>query len=580
MRTGRVVTVLTASSLVLGVLSASAAGAAPSPEPPSAAADVILTYALRVDAGDPGATAERLVLDGYDVVGRDGQTIFVLGTAASRPVLDAIVSTTIVSAEPAAPVDVAPAPGSQDDILPSRLDGGAYETFYGGYRTADAYLKFTDDLEAAYPNLVKSLSYGESWLGDELRAVCVTADADTGCKRSPDVDKVRFLVVAQTHARELTTSELMWRYLTYLVDKYGDSAQVTGLLDGTEVWIVPQVNPDGIRVVEEGITEQGTGSASPAWQRKNLNDTYSVNPCTGLWASSQEGVDINRNFDIDWGQTGTSRDPCNLTYGGPEADSEPETTAQEALMRDLYRDRRDPGMESPAPRGTTGSMLTLHSYSDMVLLPWGFTTQHAPNEEGLRSFGFRMSHFNGYQTGQSGEILYNSSGATEDWLYAELGVPGFTWEIGGGACAGFFPPYSCQDGFWDTNREALMYTAEAARQPYALTLGPTTSRAKAKPKRNKIVVSATTDDDAFGSSGIDRPDAQNITSARIYVGKAPWEGGTPKPMTVEGTGTSAKIKVRVAAPAARKIAYVQGRDASGEWGPVAPLWLKPLPPWR
>jgi hypothetical protein len=244
-------------------------------------------------------------------------------------------------------------------------------------------------------------------------------------------------------------------------------------------------------------------------------------------------------------------------------------------MRDLYLDRRDPGMEAPAPRSTTGSMLTLHSYADMVLLPWGFTTQHAPNEEGLRSFGFRMSHFNGYDTGQSGEILYNSSGATEDWLYAELGVPGFTWEMGSGSCSGFFPPYSCQDGFWDTNREALMYTAEAARKPYALTLGPTTTNAKAKPRRDKLVVSATTDDDAFGASGISRPDAQNITAARIYIGKAPWEGGTPKPMNVKGSGTSAKIKVRVAAPGSRKLAYVQGRDATDEWGPVAPLWLKP-----
>ena len=90
-----------------------------------------------------------------------------------------------MSAGPAAPVDVAPAPGSQDDILPSRLDGGGYETFYGGYRTADAYLEFTDDLEAAYPKLVKSINYGESWSGDVLRAVCVTADADTGCKREP-----------------------------------------------------------------------------------------------------------------------------------------------------------------------------------------------------------------------------------------------------------------------------------------------------------------------------------------------------------------------------------------------------------
>ena len=32
---------------------------------------------------------------------------------------------------------------------------------------------------------------------------------------------------------------------------------------------------------------------------------------------------------------------------------------------------------------------------------------------------------------------------------------------------------------------------------------------------------------------------------------------------------------RQSPPGARKLAYVQGRDASGEWGPVAPVWLKP-----
>jgi carboxypeptidase T len=568
---------LAAVSLVVAVLAAPAAGAATIEAPTTPDGSAMVSYGLRVDVGDPALVAEQLVRDGYDVVDRNGQTIFALGAASSRSALDGIASTTVISTEPAAPDSVAAAPASQDAILPRRLDGKAYETFYGGYRTADAYLEFTDDLAAAYPDLVKSIKYGESWSGDELRAVCVTSDADAGCQRDPDVAKVRFFVVAQTHARELSTSELMWRYLTYLVDGYGHDAQVTGLLDGTEVWIVPQVNPDGIRTVEDGITDHGLGQTSPAWQRKNLNDTYSSSPCGGPWGSSQEGVDLNRNFDVDWGRTGTSDQPCSLVFGGPDADSEPETTAQEELMLDLYRDRRDPGMDAPAPKSTTGSMLTLHSYANEVLLPWGFTTQHAPNDAGLRSFGFRMSNFNHYETGQSGEILYNSSGATEDWLYAELGVPGFTWEMGpgGGTCAGFFPPYSCQDGFWEANRAALMYTGEAARQPYALTLGPTTGQVKARAKRGKIVVSAITDDDAFGSTGVGRPAAQNITAARIYVGTAPWDGGTPTPMRVRDSGTSAKITVKVAKPGSRKIAYVQGRDASGEWGPATPVWLKP-----
>ena len=118
-----------------------------------------------------------------------------------------------------------------------------------------------------------------------------------------------------------------------------------------------------------------------------------------------------------------------------------------------------------------------------------------------------------------------------------------------------------------------MYGAEGARQPYALTFGPTTSEAKAKLKRGKVSVSALTDDDAYGTHGVDRPDVQVITAGRLYVGKPPWAGGTPVPMTVKGDGPTVTLKAKVTAPAKRKLAYVQGRDASGEWGPAAPVWL-------
>jgi len=59
--------------------------------------------------------------------------------------------------------------------------------------------------------------------------------------------------------------------MSYLVDRYGQSADVTALLDETEFWVVPQINPDGVETVQQGITEDGTGSASNACQRKNLN---------------------------------------------------------------------------------------------------------------------------------------------------------------------------------------------------------------------------------------------------------------------------------------------------------------------
>ena len=543
----------------------------------------MLAYTVQATDGDAGALGERLSGVGYDVVGRDGATLTVLGDASVHSSLSAeagvaILDASVLTVPAAGPVGVDESAASQDPILPRKLDGKHYPTYYGGYRTVDGYNAFEDDLAAAYPTLVQLIDYGKSWSGEPLHVLCVTADAQNGCQLKPNVAKPRFLIVAQTHTRELTTSELTWRYLTYLVDGYERDAQVTGVLDSTEIWIAPQVNPDGVRVVEQGIEHDGFGGDSRAWQRKNVDDSQSPGGhCTGSWSDSQDGTDINRNFDVDWGRTGTSKDPCSLVYGGPKAASEPETTAQQDLFKLLYLDRRKDGMQAPAPKDTTGGMLTLHSYANQVLLPWGFTTQHAPNETGLRSFGFRMSYFNGFAAGQAGEILYNSSGATEDWLYDQLGVAGFTWEIGpdGGTCAGFFPPYSCQDDFFSQNISGLMYAAAASQQPYTLTLGPTTLAVKAKPTRDetsagKITVTATIDDGAYGTTGVGRPAPQNVTAARIYVGKAPWAGGSPTTMKVKGRGASIKATATVTGTG---LAYVQGRDADGNWGPIQEVWL-------
>ena len=401
-------------------------------------------------------------------------------------------------------------PASQDDILPARLDGGDYPTFYGGYRTVQGHLKFMKDLADAYPELVKMYDFGETWKGqDKLRVICVTANADQSCQMDPDVEKPRLLLTAQTHAREITTSELMWRTETYLIDGYGKKADATSLLNGTEIWIVNNVNPSATKFVEQGITEEGTGSTSPAWQRKTLNDEYSDTPCGEVYANRQEGIDLNRSFDIAWGEVGTSPDPCDQTYGGPEAASEPETTAQVELANALFRDQRDEseGWDEAAPLNTSGSFINFHSYSNLVMPPWSHWLQRTANDEGLRSLSFRLSHYNGYETGQSSEILYPSSGGTDDWTYQNLGVSGVTFEIGpaSGTCAGFFPAYSCQDRFEDENLPAILYSAAAAHAPYKLSLGPTTrvgqgasrraarSRSRSTPATTRTAWSASTD---------------------------------------------------------------------------------------
>ena len=454
-------------------------------------------------------------------------------------------------------------------------------TFYGGYRTVFEHYQHLDAVATAHPNLAKVIDYGDSWRklnaqpgGHDLKAICLTRLQPGDCALDPDTGKPRFFLMAAIHARELTTSEMAWRWIDYLVNNYGVDADVTWLMNHHEMWVVPVTNPDGRFIVE----------TSNLWQRKNANLTH----CP----SGAFGVDLNRNASFAWGGTGSSGEPCEDTYRGPSPASEPEEYQLEALMRQLFRDQRGTLLTDAAPMTTTGSMITLHSYSNLVLLPWGWvdctygspcpSDLRAPNDAGLRSLAFRMSYFNGFDTGQASELLYAADGATDDWAYGALGIAAYTFEIGPqfGTCDAFHPDYACQDSlFWPANRGALLYAAKTARQPYALSLGPSATGLTLGISGTLMKISATLNDDVYGATGIDRPAVQPISAAQFYVDVPPWAGGTPVAMTAQDGAFNATAEQAVgvfdsrAVGLGRHTLFVRGRDAAGNWGPVTAIWF-------
>jgi carboxypeptidase T len=148
--------------------------------------------------------------------------------------------------------------------------------------------------------------------------------------------------------------------------------------------------------------------------------------------SNNRGVDLNRNFSFTWNTTGgvgSSGSACNLTYRGPSAGSEPETQALEAYIRSLWPDRRGPGANDAAPADTSGIHLDIHSYSQLVLWPWGETETPAPNGTALQTLGRRLAWFNGY-TPQQSIGLYPTDGTSDAPSYGELGVASYTIETG------------------------------------------------------------------------------------------------------------------------------------------------------
>ena len=331
------------------------------------------------------------------------------------------------------------------------------QTFYGGYHTVAEHEKHVSDVAAAYPALTQVFDIGDSWRktkgtgGHDIRAICITKKQAGDCALKPNSPKPRMAMMAQIHARELSTGELAWRWMDYLTKGYGSDAEVTSLLNSTELWVVPIVNPDGVDIV-------ASGGNQPLMQRKNADNTGAS--C----GTPSYGIDLNRNSTFKWGGAGTGR--CDETYQGPSAGSEPETKAMEAFFRSLFPDQRGPGDTEPAPVTTTGVMLTLHSYGNEIMPPWGWTWDPNPNAAGLKALGDRMAVSNGYRVIAEGD----TTGTTDDFTYGNLGVANYTVEVGGssGSCGGFFPQYSCLDSlFWPKNKGAFVTAAKAAKAPYA-----------------------------------------------------------------------------------------------------------------
>jgi hypothetical protein len=404
------------------------------------------------------AQVRQLEQAGFDVAEPDDDAVFVIGTAAEAQRLRrngfAPTKFDTVYKEIAPRATVGGADNQADDVSTA--------SFYGGYRTPAEHETHLNQVVAAHPDLATQYDIGDSWRktkglsgGHDIKAICLTKKKTGDCALSPNSVKPRASIIAQIHARELSTGELAWRWIDYLVNGYGTDADATNILDTTEVWVVPIANPDGVDLV-------AAGGNSPRLQRKNANTTNGG--CTG----TRIGIDLNRNSTFHWG--GDSNSPCTETYQGTRAKSEPETIALENLFNAIFPDQRGPSDTAPAPTTARGTMITLHSYGNDIIIPWGWTETPSPNDAQMRAWGKKMAAYNGYLVGTNGDTVgYSTTGTTDDYTYGALGVASVTFEVGSssGSCGGFFPSYSCVDSlFWPKNKGAFIVAAKTAGAPY------------------------------------------------------------------------------------------------------------------
>ncbi len=264
-----------------------------------------------------------------------------------------------------------------------------------------------------------------------------------------DEDEPEVLFTHHQHAREHITVEMALSTLRMLTDEYGTVPQITGLVDGREIWLIFDVNPDG------GEYDIATGTYR-SW-RKNRQ------PNAG---TSAVGTDLNRNWGYRWGCCGgSSGTPSSETYRGAAPFSAPET----AVVRDFVDSRVIGGLQQ------IKAHIDFHSYGELVMWPYGYTTTDVPadmtqdDHDALVTLGQAMAATNGY-TPQQASDLYITDGGIRDWLYGAHRIFSFTFEMypvtsGQG---GFYPPDEVIPAQTARNRAAVLYLLEQAACPYAV----------------------------------------------------------------------------------------------------------------
>jgi carboxypeptidase T len=435
---------------------------------------------------------------------------------------------------------------------------------YPCYRDIPTLYAALNQLAADHPGLTQLTDFGDTWrkihgLGEyDLYVLRLTNNQTAG-------PKPRFFLMANTHARELATPETAMHFIEYLLDNYDVDADATWLLDCHEIYVVVSANPDGRQLAEQGCM-----------QRKNRNDTGASCTLCDTWGSSHYGIDLNRNNPYHWGGAGTGL--CDETYQGPSAGSEPENIALLALVRSLFPDQRPNDDTSPAPPDTTGLLVSLHSYSNLVLWPWGWTSGDAPNVTALTTLGRKFAYFNGYTPEQSCD-LYATTGDHTDWAYGELGIPAYTFEIG----EDFFQDCADLPEIMEENLGALVYAAKVCRTPYLTPAGPDSLGLALSPSivapGATTVLTATINDTRYNQSNGTEP-TQNAAAAEYYLDTPPWAAGAvAHPLAAADGAFNSGIEA-VTGPVdtaglalGRHLVFVRGRDTSNNWGAVSAVFL-------
>lgn len=253
-------------------------------------------------------------------------------------------------------------------------------------------------LAAAYPDLCRVFTWGQSVQGRDLWGVVISDDVQN-TEAEPEVR-----LSSTIHGDEPVGTALLYELAFYLVENYGQSGyeQVTGLVDATEITLIPLHNPDGMAL----------------GQRYNAN--Y---------------VDLNRNY--------------------PEpAGTHPTQQIENVQFMDFLQDQHF----------VVGA--NFHGGALVFNYLWDYTYDLAPDNDACVEMALAYSTYNlpmyegSFPEGiTNGADWYVATGTLQDWTYWATDCFGATVELDNQK----WPNESQLPGLWDDNLQSMLHYIETAQ---------------------------------------------------------------------------------------------------------------------
>ncbi|KAH1004415.1 hypothetical protein HUJ05_005231 [Dendroctonus ponderosae] len=180
--------------------------------------------------------------------------------------------------------------------------------------------------------------------------------------------------------------------------------------------------------------------AEKKFECRTTSDTADEEDENRLWRKTRTpytflcfGADPNRNWPYQWMQGGASNQACSDTYAGPNPLSETSTSSLA-----FFIDTVGPNLLA---------YISLHSFSQMLLLPYGHTTAHLDNYDEMLRIGTQaiadlsVRYGTQYVIGNIAETIYVATGGSMDYVKDKFKTPiAYTYELRDRGQNGFLLP--------------------------------------------------------------------------------------------------------------------------------------------